>query len=86
MIDRRKLPDASLHRILNILLIGVQYSLTSMTSFKCLILTAQEMTFFINDFFSKCDEIRRKLWIRLHLLEKFLMENFIFCEVSNECQ
>ena len=86
MIDRRKLPDASLHRILNILLIGVQYSLTSMTSFKCLILTAQEMTFSIKDFFSKRDEIRRKLCIWLHLLGKFLMENFIFCEVSNECQ
>ena len=86
MTDRRKEFDASFHRILNILLIGVQYSLTSMTSFKCLILTAQEMTIFIKDLFSKCDQIRRKLWIWLHLLKKLLMENFIFCEVSNECQ
>ena len=25
--------------------------------------TAQKMKFPINDFFSKCDQIRRKLWI-----------------------
>ena len=31
--------------------------------------TAQKMKFFINDFFSKCDQIRKKS----------LMENFIFC-------
>ena len=33
------------------------------------------------DFFSKCDQIRRKLRIWSHLLKKSLMENFIFCEV-----
>ena len=33
-------------------------------------------------FFSKCDQIRRKLWICSHLLKKFLMENFIFCAVT----
>ena len=37
--------------------------------------------FFINDFFSKCDQILRKLRIRSHLLNKSLMENFIFCAV-----
>ena len=31
---------------------------------------AQKMTFFIKDFFSKCES---------HLLKKFLMENFILC-------
>ena len=40
--------------------------------------TAQKIKFFIKDFFSKCDQIRRKLWIWSHLLNKFLMENFIF--------
>ena len=35
------------------------------------------MKFSIRDFFSKCDQIRRKLWIWSHLLKKFLMENFI---------
>ena len=30
------------------------------------------------DFFSKCDQIRRKLRIWSHLLKKSLMENFIF--------
>ena len=32
-------------------------------------------------FFSKCDQIRRKLPISSHLLKKSLMENFIFCAV-----
>ena len=31
-------------------------------------------------FFSKCDEIRRKLHIWSHLLKKSLMENFIFLQ------
>ena len=37
----------------------------------------------MNDFFSKCDQIRRKLWIWSHLLKKSLMESFIFCAVFN---
>ena len=36
------------------------------------------MKFSIKDFFSKCDQIRRKLWIWSHLLKNYLMENFIF--------
>ena len=32
-------------------------------------------------FFSKSDQIRRKLRIWSHLLKKSLMENFIFCAV-----
>ena len=43
--------------------------------------TAQEMKFSTKDFFSKCDQIRRKLRIWLHLLKKSLMENFLFCVV-----
>ena len=39
------------------------------------------MKFFIKDFFSQCDQIRRKLGIWSHLLKKSLMENFIFCAV-----
>ena len=38
--------------------------------------------FSLKDFFSKCDQIRRKLWIWSHLLKKPLMENFIFCVVT----
>ena len=45
-------------------------------------ITAQKMKLSIKDFFSKCDQIRRKLRIWSHLLEKFLMENFIFWAVS----
>ena len=44
--------------------------------------TAQKMTFSIKDFFSKCDQIHRKLRICSHLLKKSLMENFIFCAVK----
>ena len=39
------------------------------------------MKFSIEDFFSKCDQIRRKLRIWSHLLKKFLIENFTFCAV-----
>ena len=44
--------------------------------------TAQKMKFSIKDFFSKCDQIRRKLQIWSHLPKKSLMENFIFCAVQ----
>ena len=40
-----------------------------------------QTTFSINDFFSKCDQIRWKLRIWSHLLKKFLMENLIFYAV-----
>ena len=41
-----------------------------------------KMKFFIKDFFRKCDQIRRKLWIWSHLLEKSLMGNLIFYAVN----
>ena len=37
--------------------------------------------FTIKDFFSKCDQIRRKLRIWSHLLKKSLKENFFYCAV-----
>ena len=46
--------------------------------------TAQKMRFSIKDFFSKNDQIRRKLRIWSHLLKKSLNENFIFCAVDSE--
>ena len=46
-----------------------------------LICTAQKVKFFTKDFFSKFDQIRRKLRICSHLLKKSWMENFIFCRV-----
>ena len=45
-------------------------------------ITEQKMKFFIKDFFSKCDQIRRELRRWSHLLKKSLMENFIFCAVD----
>ena len=41
------------------------------------------MKFSIKDFISKCDQILSFLQIWSHLLEKSLMENFIFCAVQN---
>ena len=43
------------------------------------------MMFSIKDVFGKCDQIRWKLRIWLHLLKKFLMENLIFCAVDFRC-
>ena len=40
------------------------------------------MKFSIKNFFSKCDQIRRKLRIWSLLLKKSLMENFTFCAVQ----
>ena len=40
------------------------------------------MKFSIEDFFSKCDQIPRKLRIWSHLLKKSLLENFIFRAVT----
>ena len=45
--------------------------------------TAQKVKFSIMDFFSKRDQIRRKLRIWSHLLKKSLMKNFFFCSVMN---
>ena len=42
---------------------------------------AQKMKLFIEDFFSKCDQIRKKLQIWSHLLKKSLVENLIFYAV-----
>ena len=46
--------------------------------------TAHKMMFSIKDFFSKCDQILRKLCIWSHLVKKSLMENFIFCAVWDQ--
>ena len=44
--------------------------------------TVQKMKLFIKDFFSKCDQIPRKLRIWSYLLKRSLMENFIFCAME----
>ena len=44
--------------------------------------TAQKMNFSIRNFFCKCDQFRSFLRIRSYLLKKSLMENLIFCAVS----
>ena len=70
---------------------GIPFSFVSFSSrsiilyFLCYVLifflTAQKLKFSIKDFFSKCDQIRKKLRIWSHLLKKSLMEHFIFCAV-----
>ena len=44
------------------------------------------MKFSNKDFFSKCDQIRKKLRIWSHLLKKPLMENFVFCAVYGRAE
>ena len=46
--------------------------------------TAQKMKFSIKDFFSECDQIRSLLRIWSCLLKKSIMENFIFCAVTQQ--
>ena len=41
----------------------------------------KKMKFSIKDFFGKYDQIRRKMRVWSHLLQKRLMENFVFCVV-----
>ena len=41
------------------------------------------MKFSFKYFFSKCDQIHKKLRIWSHLLKKFLIENFIFVQCAN---
>ena len=43
--------------------------------------TVRKMKFSMKDFFSKCSQIHRKLWIWSNLLKEFLMGNFISCSV-----
>ena len=40
------------------------------------------MKFSIKDFFSKCDQIGKKVRLWSYILKKPLMENFIFCVVQ----
>ena len=49
-------------------------------------ITTQKMKFSIKHFFSKYDQIRSFLRIWSHLLEKSLMQNFIFCAVYSICK
>ena len=42
----------------------------------------KKVKFSFKDFFSKCDQICRKLWIGSQLLKKSSMENFIFYAVT----
>ena len=46
---------------------------------------AQKMKFFIKDLFSKCNQIHREKWMWPHLLEKYLMENFVFVQCIGCC-
>ena len=48
--------------------------------------TAQKIKFFIKGFFNKYDQLRRILRIWSHLLQKLLMENFIFVKCKFEIQ
>ena len=42
----------------------------------------KEMKFSIKDYFSECDQVRRRLQVSSHLLDKSLTESFMFCAVK----
>ena len=46
------------------------------------LITEQKIKFSIKDFFSKCEQIRRKFRVWSYILEKSLMENFSFSAVN----
>ena len=56
----------------------IRKSYTWAISYKIYLYTAQKRKFSIKDLFRKCNQIRRKLQIWSHFLEKPLMEKFIF--------
>ena len=68
----------------NQLIKGNQAHVFNIENTKKLMYTAQKMKFPITDFFSKCDQIRRKLRIWSQLLKESIMENFIFCAVIEQ--
>ena len=47
--------------------------------------TAQKMKLCIKEFFRKCDQTRRTLWMYSYLLKKSLMKILVFCAVSTSC-
>ena len=76
--------NVSLHIPLNINCIILYGKINAGTLSKT---TVQKMTFSVKDFFSKCEQILRKvrkLQIWPHLLKKFLTENFIFSAVDQK--
>ena len=64
----------------------IKLSLLIFESFASHMSLHKKMKFSIKDFFSKCDQIRSFLWIWSHLLNKSLMENFIFCTCMHVCK
>ena len=52
-----------------------------MPSYRIIVVTAEKIKVFIKDFFSKFDQIRGKLRIWSHLLNKSSMGDFIFSAV-----
>ena len=67
------------HRCLIVVFSIKFFSVTTRIQTRCY--TAQKIKFSIEDFFSKCDQIRSFIRIWSHLLKKSSMENFIFCAV-----
>ena len=51
---------------------------------RCKTYTVQNVKLCVKDFFSKCDQIRKKLQIWSHLLKKSLMETSFFCVVQDK--
>ena len=70
--------------LLIVVLIVIQFLLVQFSSGTCLVCSClyfsshKKMKFSLKNFLSKCEQIRRKLWIYSHLLKKSFTESFIF--------
>ena len=65
------------------ILLNERIMIEIMVSF--ILFTAQRMKFYIKDFFSKCDQIRKKPRVWSYLLKKSLMENyFLFSQLFHD--
>ena len=64
--------------------IGLHWKAKQPKQMSAVLNTAQKMKLYIKNFFSKWDQIRRKLRILSYLRKKSLKGNFIFCVVKRE--
>ena len=71
---------------INEMILGTMYLLRPqnfrLMGLEILLTLHKKMKFSIKYFFSKCDQVRRKLRIWSHLLKKSSTENFIFYAMS----
>ena len=79
--DVRKI-ELMMHTVQKYIRLAIKYIIFRFYLY--LINTAEKVKFSINNFLSKCDQIRSFQQICSHLLKKSLIENFIFLAMSSK--